>query len=116
MVYLPFDYKGRSIFYSTGNPMGLYSSWATFAVCHHFLIYLACKKARVAWERCPYMLLGDDIVLADDKVAQAYKEYLLLWDVPFSPGKTHTSLYGYEFAKQIILHGKNVSPLPLAAL
>jgi hypothetical protein len=116
MVHIPFDYHGTKISYRTGNPMGMYSSWATFAVCHHFLVYLACKKARVKWEKCPYMLLGDDIVIADDDVALAYKEILILWDIPFSPEKTHTSLHGYEFAKQIVIHGKNVSPLPLAAL
>lgn len=62
------------------------------------------------------MLLGDDIVIADDAVAFHYKELLSEWDIPYSNMKTHTSKVGYEFAKQIILHNKNVSPFPLAAL
>jgi hypothetical protein len=62
------------------------------------------------------MLLGDDIVIANDKVAKAYMELLEKWDIPFSKEKTHSSPYGYEFAKQIILHNENVSPMPLAAL
>jgi hypothetical protein len=122
MVYHPFDYYDNvkktkvQLTYATGNPMGMYSSWSTFAVCHHFVVYLACLQVKVKWETCPYMLLGDDIVISDDKVAKAYKDILLLWDIPFSPEKTHVSPYGYEFAKQIILHGKNVSPFPIAAL
>jgi hypothetical protein len=62
------------------------------------------------------MLLGDDIVIADDKVAEAYKELLVEWDIPYSPEKTHVSKYGFEFAKQIRLHKENVSPFPLSAL
>jgi hypothetical protein len=62
------------------------------------------------------MLLGDDIVIADDAVAKAYKELLSEWDINYSVMKTHDSKYGYEFAKQIILHNINISPFPLAAL
>lgn len=62
------------------------------------------------------MLLGDDIVIANDKVALAYKDLLLEWDIPFSHEKTHVSEYGFEFAKQIRLHKENVSPFPLSAL
>lgn len=62
------------------------------------------------------MLLGDDIVIANDKVAKEYMRILSEWDVDFNKIKTHTSLYGFEFAKQIRLHGRNVSPFPLSAL
>lgn len=116
MVGLPFYYKGRSINYNTGNPMGAYSSWATFAIAHHFFIYLACKRAKVNWKKCPYMLLGDDIVIADDIVAKNYKDLLSEWDIPYNPEKSHTSSKGYEFAKQYVLDGENISPFPVAAL
>lgn len=116
MVGLPFKFGKQSVNYRTGNPMGAYSSWATFAMCHHFFVWVACKRANRKWKRCPYMMLGDDIVIADDLVAKHYKELLSEWDIPYSSMKTHTSKHGYEFAKQIILHGKNVSPFPLAAL
>jgi len=116
MVGYPFDYKGRYIRYGTGNPMGAYSSWAIFSLCHHFFIWKACRNARKNWKRCPYMLLGDDIVIADDTVAEEYKKLLVLWDVPFSPDKSHVSKLGFEFAKQLVLDERNISPFPLAAL
>lgn len=116
MVSLPFDYLGRKIFYKTGNPMGAYSSWATFAIAHHFFIFVACKQANKRWNRCPYCLLGDDIVIADDEVAERYKDLLLEWDIPYNASKTHVSKRLYEFAKQFYFDGKNISPFPLAAL
>lgn len=63
------------------------------------------------------MLLGDDIVIADDKVAINYKRLLARWDIPFSESKTHISSHSYEFAKNVVIdYEKNISPFPLAAL
>jgi hypothetical protein len=62
------------------------------------------------------MLLGDDIVIANDTLAKNYKQLLTEWGVEIQHAKTHTSPYGFEFAKQIRLHGENVSPFPLSAL
>jgi hypothetical protein len=47
MVETPFDYKGRKVIYGTGNPMGLYSSFNSSALAHHFIVYLACKKVNL---------------------------------------------------------------------
>jgi len=116
MVGEPFEYQGRSISYNTGNPMGAYSSWASFALAHHFIVYVACKKANVDWKQCPYMLLGDDIVIAHDGVAEAYKDLLSEIGVPFSIAKTHVSKHGYEFAKRIVTQETDLSPFPIAAL
>jgi hypothetical protein len=62
------------------------------------------------------MLLGDDIVIANDKVAVAYMKILKSWDVNVSMQKTHKSKNGFEFAKQIRLHNKNISHFPISAL
>jgi hypothetical protein len=56
MVGTPFLYKDRELTYKVGNPMGAYSSFNTFAICHHFLVYLACKRVKINWKKCPYML------------------------------------------------------------
>jgi hypothetical protein len=117
MVGYPLESPIGPIVYGTGNPMGFYSSWATASLAHHFIIWKACKQANRNWRRCPYMLLGDDIVICDDEVAYQYREVLLpKLGVDYSVPKTHISLYGYEFAKQFILHNQNISPFPLAAL
>lgn len=116
MVGTPFTYKGEKITYKTGNPMGAYSSFTSFAICHHFFVYLACKRAKKNWKKCKYMILGDDIVIAHDDVAMEYKKLLTEWDIPFNKDKTITSRFGFEFAKQVRLHNVNISPFPLSAL
>lgn len=73
MVKYPFEVKGRQpIRYGVGNPMGAYTSWASFALAHHFIVYDSCVEAKVAWRELPYALLGDDIVIAHEEVAEIY--------------------------------------------
>lgn len=43
MVGYPFDYKDEKLSYSTGNPMGAYSSFNSFALAHHYIIFYICK-------------------------------------------------------------------------
>jgi hypothetical protein len=47
-----FDYQGidklrhsRDLHYTRGQPMGTLSSWASLAVVHHFLVFLAAERA-----------------------------------------------------------------------
>lgn len=115
MVDYPFDSCKGKINYLTGNPMGFYSSFTSFALAHHFFVWLACRRSNYQFSRLPYMLLGDDIVIGNDKVAREYKQLLSEWDIPFQPSKTYTSPYGFEFAKQIRYKGFNISPLSLSS-
>jgi len=34
----PFKYGDEFVTYQAGQPMGSYSSWAVFALCHHIII------------------------------------------------------------------------------
>jgi hypothetical protein len=48
MVGYPFkitlpDKKVEKLSYKVGNPMGAYSSFNSFALTHHFIIYYCCK-------------------------------------------------------------------------
>jgi hypothetical protein len=47
-----------------------------------------------------YILLGDDIVIKNDKVAKRYMETLTKIGVEASVAKTHVSRDTYEFAKR----------------
>lgn len=116
MVGYPFEYRGNMITYARGNPMGAYSSWSAFTLAHHFFVYTACKNAKIHWKNCPYMLLGDDIVIADDKVAEEYIRLLERFDVPYNEGKSHRSPYLFEFAKRFVHCGTEISPFPLSGL
>jgi len=118
MVGYPFDIKGgkEKISYAVGNPMGFLSSWASFAVAHHYVVYYCCRKVGVSWSQLQYCLLGDDIVICDPQVAECYKQTILGLGVEFSPSKTYTSTYFFEFAKRIFYKGTEVSPFPISGL
>jgi UTP-glucose-1-phosphate uridylyltransferase len=47
-----------------------------------------------------YIILGDDIVIKDDKVAKKYISIMHKLGVSISESKTHVSTDTYEFAKR----------------
>lgn len=96
--------------------MGLYSSWASFAVAHHFVVFLACKRLKISWKSAPYVLLGDDIVIRSKKLADEYIKIMTALGVEVSELKTHSSPYFLEFAKRLFYKGQEISPFPLSAL
>lgn len=106
----------KTIRYSTGQPMGAYSSWAMFAVTHHAIVRLAALRAGYSPFFWLYALLGDDIVIANDRVAQEYRTILQEIGVDVSELKTHVSQDTYEFAKRWIFRGTEVSAAPLGSL
>lgn len=106
--------------YAVGQPMGALSSWAMLAYSHHFIVQVA------AWE-CghpqyklfsSYAVLGDDLVIADWKVAKRYLS--ILKDIGVECG-LHKSILshkgqGIEFAKNTFVDGVNVSPISFKEL
>lgn len=101
--------------YACGQPMGAYSSWTAFAVTHHAIVRLCAKRAGfpVSWSE--YVLLGDDIVLTNESVAQHYRAIMQQLGVEISETKTHVGQTTYEFAKRWIHDRKEVSPAPLGS-
>jgi hypothetical protein len=117
-----FGIKSRTtISFNTGQPLGYYGSWALFALSHHYLVWLAAsivhQNATKRFDR--YALLGDDIVIADKRVALQYRELLNKLGVSISEPKSIVSNIGCaEFAKQFWTAGlcKDLSPVSLQAL
>lgn len=69
--------------------------------------------------KCPrgkYVLLGDDIVITDDQIAEKYLEVMETLDVPISKEKTHVSKTTCEFAKRWMHKGVEITPFPLHAV
>jgi hypothetical protein len=95
--------------------MGAYSSWALFAVSHHVAVRLAAERAGYP-DFQAYALLGDDIVLTNERVAREYRALLDEIGVSISDTKSHVSSDTYEFAKRWIHRGTEVSPAPLGSL
>jgi hypothetical protein len=69
------------------------------ALTHHVIV-------KVAAFRCSldnfqdYTILGDDVVIANHRVASKYREILTTYGMPISTTKTHTSDDMYELAKR----------------
>lgn len=104
--------------YGAGQPMGALTSWAAFSLTHHILVQYAafCVYRKVTWF-LDYALLGDDIVLADKEVAEAYLILLEKIGVEYGLAKSLiSSTGGFEFAKRTFVAGRDASPISLLAL
>lgn len=111
---LPHDFK-QSIRYSVGQPMGAYSSWGAFTLSHHLVVAWAAHLCQVSNFR-NYILLGDDIVIKDDRIAKKYISIMHKLGVSISESKTHVSKTTYEFAKRWIRGKDELTGLPLNGL
>lgn len=118
MVGYPFklDNSNLEVSYSVGNPMGAYSSWASFAVAHHYVVFLACENVKFSFKKLKYALLGDDIVISNKEVAEEYIRLIKGLGVEISELKTHVSEKLYEFAQRLHYRGKEITPFPISAL
>lgn len=106
--------RGDALKYGSGQPMGLYSSWAMFSFCHHILVQQAARRAGYKGWYPWYALLGDDIVILGEDVALAYKELCDLLQVKIGLAKSLVSKNGsFEFAKRFYLRGDDCSPVSI---
>jgi hypothetical protein len=110
----------RQVHYATGQPMGAYSSWAMLAWTHHAIVQWAALRAGEItcgkqWF-LDYALLGDDIVIANKKVAKEYERLMTALGVEIGLHKSLVSVRGLalEFAKRFFLKGKDASMAPVA--
>lgn len=101
----------KEIKYAVGQPMGAYSSWAMLALSHHIIVQCAALNVDKAGFT-DYAVLGDDIVIADDLVAQEYLKLMTMLGVTINLSKSLNSLEFCEFAKKWLgPEGLNLSPL-----
>lgn len=114
MIGYPFKLisDGTEIQYGSGQPMGAYSSWAIFTITHHYVVRYAAQDMKYS----RYAILGDDIVICDDYVAERYIEIMAGLGVAISKPKTLVSLDTFEFAKRLIHRGEEVSAFPVHAV
>jgi hypothetical protein len=96
-------FKDVSVRYACGQPMGALSSWAMLAFTHHFLVQFAAFRAGyVGWFQY-YLVLGDDLVILDSRVAKQYLRVMRELDVGVNPSKSLVSNRGIaEFAKRVV--------------
>jgi hypothetical protein len=106
------------VHYAVGQPMGALTSWAMLALTHHCIVQWAASRAGVIrpgeWFS-DYAVLGDDIVLANERVSSEYLLILEELGVQVGLAKSLESTRGaLEFAKRFIVGPVNLSPTPLA--
>jgi len=85
------------------------------ALTHHFIVFWASKRAKLRKFKS-YLLLGDDIVIMNKKVAKEYKRILQELGVEISEQKTIISNDTMEFAKRLFHKGIEYSHYPIEAL
>jgi hypothetical protein len=104
----------HGIHYAVGQGMGLYSSWPAFAYSHHILIQWCASEVGIE-SFTDYVIIGDDVAIANELVARKYRDILSELGVKISTAKSIISTkYPYcgEIAKRLILDGIDISPIP----
>jgi len=106
--------------YAIGQPMGALSSWASLALTHHFLVQVAAwesGEAPVGVWFTDYAILGDDLVIFNEKVARSYLKILKIIGMEIGLHKSVLSRrpesMTLEFAKRVFYKGQDVSPVPI---
>jgi hypothetical protein len=104
-----------NVYYSVGQPMGALSSWAMLNMIHHLMVqycYCQCYGYNKSWYK-DYVILGDDLVIFDPKVAEKYLALCkgLGVEINLSKSVIAKGRKVVEFAKRTGLDGKDVSAL-----
>jgi hypothetical protein len=100
--------------YSVGQGIGLYRSWALLALTQHFIVKLAARSLKLD-NFMDYIVLGDDIVIANEDVANRYIDIISVLGVEISKPKRivpREDFCGIEFASQLFTKGERVTQLP----
>jgi hypothetical protein len=102
----------RYVWYNTGQPMGAYSSWAALNMTHHWVVRFVAYKLKV---KPLYQVLGDDLVICGDKLAQGYLDYMSKLGVDINQNKSivHSDELpsSAEFARHLVMGGKTIGTI-----
>lgn len=102
--------------YQCGQPMGAYASWPLCSLAHHLIVEFSAFRVGTKQIKDKYRLIGDDVIITDEKTAQEYQKIILSLGIDINFGKTvesaEASNYsGAEVAKQLYLNGTCLSPV-----
>lgn len=111
--------KGTTVRYAIGQPMGLLSSWAAFALTHHVIVEMCALMVGLPTFK-EYVIIGDDVTIFNESVALKYMEFLKDMNIQISESKSlHSSgnpLSCAEIAKRLFINGSEISPMPYDAI
>lgn len=94
----------QTLNWTVGSPLGLYPTFASFALWHHAVVQycfqeLGVPKFEGQW---PYAIVGDDVTICDWDVARLYRNLMESWGVPISESKTLWSATTAEFLGRVV--------------
>lgn len=115
-----FDLDFDKLRYGVGQPMGALSSWAGLAITHHWIMQYSSaliNPSRKSWED-QYEVLGDDIVIFDENLANQYLLVMKAIGVEINLSKSIVSKTKpvFEFAKRTSLYDTLVSGITLSQI
>lgn len=90
------QFKCDRVTWNVGQPLGTGPSFGAFSLAHHALVRGLCES--LGKQEDVYVILGDDIVIADFEVAHAYKGILEALNINISQEKSIISDRFAEFA------------------
>jgi hypothetical protein len=106
-------WKGR---YTRGQPMGALSSWGCLALAHHMVVQFAAWRVgqNKNFDFDKYAVLGDDLVIASEAVANEYLVVCGELGIELNLSKSFVSSNGFfQFAQRNFLNDVDLSPLSL---
>jgi len=91
--------------WSVGTPLGLYPTFAMFALAHHCVVQWCFSRLDKPVDdkgRYPYAIVGDDCTIMDAEVASLYRQVMEAWGVPVDPVKSLESATTAQFVGRVI--------------
>jgi len=95
----------KSIAWTVGSPLGVFPTFAAFALSHHALVQSCFEEAGVAPSEdgtYDYAIVGDDCTILNREVASIYRKVMGALGVPISEAKTLEADHTSEFLGRII--------------
>nr|UIW13825.1 MAG: RNA-dependent RNA polymerase [Rhizoctonia solani mitovirus 53] len=109
-------YQDTPYKYAVGQPMGAYSSFAMLALTNHVLMHCAANSIQMKVDAGQYAILGDDVAINGQALADPYTKLLTMLGVEVNPIKGFSGTI-LEFAKQVFTcGGLNLSPIGAKSL
>nr|UJQ92445.1 MAG: putative RNA-dependent RNA polymerase [Mitoviridae sp.] len=109
-------YQDKPYKYAVGQPMGAYSSFAMLDLTNHVLMHCAANRLKLEVSAGQYAILGDDVAINGQALADPYTKILTMLGVEVNPIKGFSGSV-LEFAKQIFtIGGLNLSPIGAKSL
>jgi hypothetical protein len=96
----PYIFNGKEMFYSVGQPIGAYSSFAMLALTNHVIVQVSIKISDVQYIKGTgqYAVLGDDVAVSHRGTAETYIRLMTFLGVEVNPVKGFSGRL-IEFAK-----------------